>query len=357
MYRHPTLFHAPGIPWQIRGVTSTIKKAAVSLGNTALFSTAIAVLLWFWGAYGAFLPLLAISLCIGGSICTAFVLFEAPLSARLSPYLTPIPLVAGGLAVGLIFAGTIVYSRPFMFFTEDWGKLAGGLFFGVVGMLIFSTRGRLQSMRAELAESQVQQQRYERQLAESELRLVQAQIEPHFLFNTLSNITSMITTHPKDAEKTLVNLTTLLRSSLTNTRARHTTLGEEVDMLKAYLEIGKIRMQERLSYEIAVPEGLRTRHLPPLLLQPLVENALIHGIEPLERGGHVQITARAIDNDRLQLQVSDNGKGISLSDSAEGTGLRSVRERLEALYDTASSFSLSENRPHGVTVCIEFPCT
>lgn len=331
------------------------RKVLSSYFYTAVFCVAIAVLLWYLIPQQDFVPTLWVSLAIGLSICSMFVWFGDVLSTRFSPYITTIPLTAAGLFIGLLIGGTIVAKQPLMFFTQDWQGLVLALFFGVVGILIFATKGRLADVRAELAESYAAQQGQERQLLETELRLLQAQIEPHFLFNTLSNIVSMIHTHPHDAEDTLVNLTTLLRASLKRTRQRTCSLGDELEMTSAYLQVGKIRMQERLDYSINVPAALRDRQLPPLLLQPLVENALVHGLEPKETGGRIDVEVKPLPNARMCLQVCDDGVGIQVNNASQGTGLRNVRERLYGLYGDDASLRIEERSPVGVCATIELP--
>ena len=137
----------------------------------------------------------------------------------------------------------------------------------------------------QIAEQTLAKKQQEKEFLASQLKFLQAQIEPHFLFNTLSNVVGMIHTNPVDAENTLINLTKLLRSTLERTRDGESTINDEVTLLRAYLDIQKTRMQDRLSYSINVQSECELLTLAPLLLQPLVENAIIHGIEPAESGG------------------------------------------------------------------------
>ena len=179
-----------------------------------------------------------------------------------------------------------------MFYTEDYATLILGIFFSVIGFLVFATRTRLAQTEARLIAAEMESERQERLVTLTELKLLQAQIEPHFLFNTLSNIAGLIHKRPDDAEKTLVNLTRLLRSSLSRTRKTETTVAEEIDIARAYLEIHAIRMSDRLQYRITVDPTVSNAPLPPLLIQPLVENAITHGIDQLEQGGIINIDAQ-----------------------------------------------------------------
>ena len=319
-----------------------------------LFSTAIAVLVWWLADFGTFLQVLTISLAIGWSVNLSFVLLREWLSRRLGSWLTPIPLVALGLGTGLLIAGTLVAADPLFFFSQDFSALALGLFFGVTGFVIFGTRERLRKTTALLAAAELQQSQQEKLLTETELKLMQAQIEPHFLFNTLSNITQLIRDNPELAVNTLENLTTLLRASLSRTRSSESTLGQEVEFANAYLAIQATRMQGRLRYKLDLPEDLRDFPLPPLLIQPLLENAVIHGIEPDPEGGEVVFSARRID-DELILSVSDSGTGINETGTSGGTGLRNVRDRLRLRYGSAATFALTPASPRGVTALISIP--
>ncbi|MDP6376066.1 MAG: sensor histidine kinase [Pseudomonadales bacterium] len=331
-----------------------MKSALHSYGWTTLLSAAIALLLWSLGETGPFLRTLLVSCSIGYGINTAFVLLPPLAEGRMSPYLAPIPITAVGLAVGLAVGGWFAAQNPWYFFSEDWGTLIVGGFFGIVGFLIFGTRARLVELRAQLAEAEADRQAQQREMLETQLRLLQAQIEPHFLFNTLSNIAGMIHAQPDEAERTLVDVTTLLRSSLRRTRQAVTTLGEELDIIRAYLDIQQLRMKERLRYEIDVEESLRSTPLPPMLVQPIVENAVRHGIDPLEEGGCVHIHAHA-RNGGLLIDITDDGKGIHSNQAGTGTGLRNIRERLMRLYNGYATFRLSDHEPSGVRVELFIP--
>jgi sensor histidine kinase YesM len=342
--------------WQHKDMKSY--NAWGSLGYTTVFCLAIGLLLWVLNISGSLLLSITISLCIGLSINLSFILAQEKLNQLLSPYLAAIPITALGLAIGLAIAGLVVASTPTFFFRGDYATLIIGVFFAIVGTAIFVVRNQLQAARAQLAEAELQQQAQEKLLLETELKLLQAQIEPHFLFNTLSNVVGLIHKDPQAAEETLLNLTTLLRSSLQRTRDATVTLAQELIIVEAYLKIQSIRMQERLHYEFIpaeivhagsdLHEQMKAHALPPLLLQPLVENAVKHGIDPSEAGGSVTISVAATDK-QLQIIVADTGVGMSSSAQA-GTGLDNVRQRLRALYGDRASLSVTENKPSGVVV-------
>jgi signal transduction histidine kinase len=191
---------------------------------------------------------------------------------------------------------------------------------------------------------------------ESELKLMQAQVEPHFLFNTLASVQFLTETDPPQASKMLGHLLAYLRAALPQLRRASTTLGQEVELAEAYLNILRMRMGARLEFSIDVPEELRTHPFPPVLLISVVENAVTHGLEPQAAGGRVTIAARK-DADRLVVTVADTGCGLSGNNSqpGQGVGLANLRERLAALFGTRARFALEEVAPHGVKATIEVP--
>jgi signal transduction histidine kinase len=330
------------------------RSIVIGYALTAVFCFAIAWLLWTIDATPDFKQGLSISLSIGMSCISAFVFIEPLLQRHLPVYLSAILTSAIGLAVGLIIAGILVTDNPWYFLSVEQATLALGVFFSVLGYLVMGSRDRVFQLRTELAKTQANQAAAAQKMAETELRLLQAQIEPHFLFNTLSNVTSMIHTNPEAAEQTLNNLSTLLRNSLRQTREPLTTLGEELRVLRAYLDIQKIRMGDRLQYHIDAPADLSSMPIPPLLLQPLVENAIRHGIEPAIEGGRVDIL---VEQTMAVVQLSGRvtGFGIVSDKPSNGTGLRNVRERLQALYQNQASLKLTENTPQGVLVELQLP--
>jgi sensor histidine kinase YesM len=204
-----------------------------------------------------------------------------------------------------------------------------------------------------LREEQIKSLTLEKQTLEPRLRLLQAQIEPHFLFNTLSNVLSLLESDPARGRAMLEDLTRYLRSSLSRTRDRLTTLGQEMDLVRAYLDIYKVRMGERLRYTIEIPEKLREVPFPPLLVQPLVENAVKHGLETKIEGGEILIKAEAPDG-CYRLVVADTGLGLQ-DDAISGIGLANVKERLVALYEGKARLILEDNNPSGLKVTMEIP--
>ena len=195
----------------------------------------------------------------------------------------------------------------------------------------------------------------ERQLKVSQLELLEAQIEPHFLYNTLANVISLIDADPPTAKRMVERLIDYLRRAALAANAEEATLGGQVGLLRAYLDLIVLRMGARLAYRIDVSRELEPLLLPPMLLQPLVENAIKHGLEPKVAGGVLTVTALR-DADRLVLTVSDDGVGVrtTRADGSTGLGLTNLRERLATLYGSRASLAIEDRQP-GTTVSVTLP--
>jgi signal transduction histidine kinase len=194
----------------------------------------------------------------------------------------------------------------------------------------------------------------EKELAVAKLGLLHAQVEPHFLYNTLASAQVLTRSDPARADEMLGHLIAYLRKSLPRTEESISTLGEEVERARAYLEILRIRMGERLKVQIQVPDALKRVPMPPMMLQTLVENAVKHGLEPELAGGTVWIIAREVDG-KVVVTVADDGRGFSAEGGGTAIGLNNVRERLRLAYGEAASFSIVSNFPKGVAATITVP--
>ncbi len=198
----------------------------------------------------------------------------------------------------------------------------------------------------------------EKEMLDVRLRMLQAQIEPHFLVNTLSNIITQVKSNPTVAKRMLSLLARYLRVSLTRTRGQRTTLKEELEVLSVYLEIQSFRMPGRLSHDISCPEELNDLRFPPLLLQPLVENSVQHGIEPAIEGGKVNVEIYQY-GEKLILKVTDTGRGLLAGNKKphphRGVGITNIRNRLLGLYGQSANLKITQNEPTGVTAIMEIP--
>jgi hypothetical protein len=206
--------------------------------------------------------------------------------------------------------------------------------------------------KAEAAD--VRQTATEKELTVARLSLLHAQVEPHFLYNTLASAQLLTRSDPARADHMLGHLITYLRHSLPRTEDEPSTLGDEIERARAYLEILRIRMGERLSVQIQVPESLAGVRMPAMMLQTLVENSIKHGLEPVVGGGTIWVLAREA-NGKVAVTVADDGRGFSDEGGGTGIGLRNVRERLRLAYGDAASFSIVSNFPRGVAATITLP--
>ncbi len=279
---------------------------------------------------------------------------------------------------GLIFLGIVLVAVPIAQFggtmlagaitgveTPDLAGLISGpsnrmvlftLIMTVVAGFILHHRDCRIRAEAEAAQEKARAEIEARQALQAQLQLLQAQIEPHMLFNTLANLQGMIGIDPGRAQLMLDQLIQYLRGSLSASRAQRTTLGHEFALMEAYLGLMSVRMGERLSYTFDLPQDLRDTALPPMLLQPMVENAIMHGLEPKVEGGQVSISA-AREGKHLVLSVADNGLGLDAASAKAGThlGVANTRARLAALFGDAASFTLEPNAPSGALARLVLP--
>ena len=203
-------------------------------------------------------------------------------------------------------------------------------------------------------EESVRQTQMQKELTAAKLGVLQAQVEPHFLYNTLASAQLLVRHDAAKADHMLGNLITYLRHSLPRLEGELSTVGEEAERARAYLEIMKIRMGERLAVDADIPEAYRIVPMPPMMLLTLVENAIKHGLEPTTRGGTIWISARESEG-RLLITVADDGRGFSAEGAGTGVGLRNLRERLRLAYGGKASFNIVSNYPKGVAATIALP--
>ncbi|HMN77222.1 MAG TPA: sensor histidine kinase [Burkholderiaceae bacterium] len=223
-------------------------------------------------------------------------------------------------------------------------------------ILKISYKGRLQAeVKAAQATETAEAESLKRQVVEARMAAMQAQVEPHFLFNTLASIDHLIETDPARASKMQKNLIALLRASMPTLREADTNLGRELAVIRPYLEILKVRMEERLQTEIRVSDGLLSAEFPPMMLQSLVENAIKHGLEPKAEGGTLAVAAEIVHGD-LVVSVADTGLGFGKAATAgTGLGLSNIRERLHLLYGERARVEVAENPGGGTRVSITVP--
>ncbi len=221
-------------------------------------------------------------------------------------------------------------------------------------------KGRIQAeVKAAQAFETAEAESLKRQVVEARMAAMQAQVEPHFLFNTLASIDHLIEVDPPRASLMQKNLIALLRASMPTMREASDggvrDLGRELAVIRPYLEILKVRMEERLVTAIDVPDGLLSAEFPPMMVQTLVENAIKHGLEPKAEGGSLKVKAEILHG-KLAVSVADTGLGFGKAATAgTGVGLANIRERLQLLYGNKASLTVAENQPSGTLVTVTVP--
>jgi two-component system LytT family sensor kinase len=200
--------------------------------------------------------------------------------------------------------------------------------------------------------------RLQAELTRAQLQTMKAQLQPHFLFNTLNTISVLITENPAKANRMILLLSDLLRQTLETSQADEVTLKRELELLRAYVEIQRMRFRRRLSVSYDVNADILEAKIPHFALQPIVENAIRHGIAKQRTGGRIDIRAHRVGG-RLVLQVQDNGPGLSVESLRErngnGIGLANTRKRLSCIYGSSSSIKIESGKPNGTVATIVIP--
>ena len=242
-----------------------------------------------------------------------------------------------------------------------WGDFLTDLaFLWIIASAIVKAtyKGRIQAeVKAAQAAETAEAESLKRQVVEARMAAMQAQVEPHFLFNTLASIDHLIEVDPPRASQMQKNLIALLRASMPTMREASGAgstgvrdLGRELAVIRPYLEILKVRMEERLRTAIEVPDGLLSAEFPPMMIQTLVENAIKHGLEPKPDGGALTVRAEIVHG-KLQVSVADTGLGFGKAATAgTGVGLANIRERLQMLYGSKATLTVTENPNGGGTI-------
>jgi hypothetical protein len=328
--------------------------------------------LWVSALFGLFLSLsgetatiivITRAVVVGLSAMLAFGLFEQ------WPRQPPSWLARSALQVAGVFL-VVPFGALFAYwittggdpnFSEDNKRIIGYAMLTITGVLfapwiavgaMLKQRdlfAREQALRFELEKSEL-----ERQASDARLRLLQAQVEPHFLFNTLANIQALVDTNSPQASKVLASLIAYLRAAVPCLHEPATTLGQELELVRAYLELMQMRMPDRLQFALRIDPTARDLLCPPITLMTLVENAVRHGIDPSEEGGRIDVDVILHDNHCIA-RVSDTGVGLQAMSDGLGTGLSTLRERMQLTFGNGAQLRLLEVEPHGVCAELEFP--
>lgn len=232
--------------------------------------------------------------------------------------------------------------------------LFGGVLFAPWIAVTALVRQRDAFARDQALAFELERSELERQALDARFRLLQAQVEPHFLFNTLANVQALVDTGAPQASQVLKSLIEYLRAAVPRLHEPATTLGQELQLVRSYLELMHMRMPDRLQFALSIDEAAPALQCPPMTLLTLVENAVRHGIDPSEQGGRIDIEARVHDG-RCTLRVRDTGIGLRPGSKGLGTGLAALRERMQLTFGDAADLRLSEVTPHGVCAELSFP--
>jgi signal transduction histidine kinase len=301
--------------------------------------------------------LLVSALCVGYISMLLFTVAGNVRQSRVPREVMQVGAIVVGSFVGTVLAGLVKGRDIRHMFSE---RLEGvsitmglGIGFGCVVVAWYILREKHARERERMMRAEAERHQLEKNVLEARLALMQAQVEPHFLFNTLANVQHLVETDPPEASRVLDSLIKYLRAALPQMRESTTNLGREIEMARAFLEINRVRMGSRLQFAIEVPESLKTHAFPPMMLISLVENAVKHGVDPCCECGTITIRARE-DEGRLRVSVEDTGEGITPKKGG-GVGLSNIRERLKALYGTSARLVIEEREPRGVVASIEVP--
>lgn len=306
-----------------------------------------------------FLDLLVSSLCVGFSIMLLVTVAGNVRLRRIPREALMMLAVVAGSWLGTIVTSIVKGRNPLAMLEHEgalWGVLITvSLGVGFGGVILLVTMYREQKARAamEAHRAEAERQRIEKQMVSAQLSAMQAQVEPHFLFNTLATVQHLVEVDPPRAGQMLGSLIAYLRAALPQMRENGTTLAREFALARAYLEVMQVRMGPRLAFALDLPPGLADRPLPPMMLISLVENAIKHGLEPVEAGGRIEVRARE-SGGTLVIEVANDGANLD-PNARGGTGLSNIRERLATLYGDAARLVMEERKPQGVVARIVLP--
>ena len=267
------------------------------------------------------------------------------LAAPVATLLAYMPSIDGNLTELLHHEGRV---RGFIYITAVVLVIAPVFALGAI------YRERDAQMRATLLAFELERSTLEREALDTRLKLLQAQIEPHFLFNTLANIQALVESGSPQAAPVLKSLIAYLRAAMPRLAAGASTLANEIALVRSYLELMQMRMPDRLQFSIDVPADIAGREFLPMSVLTLVENAVRHGIDPSENGGRIDVSARHEGDGSIRVVVADSGAGMS-SSAVPGTGLSNLESRLRGFFGAAGRLELHEARPHGLSAEIVFP--
>jgi signal transduction histidine kinase len=366
-----------------------LRRIALIVLGTLVVNTVIAVALVALGLSTPFLPTLVQSQSIGitiAALCWGVTPWveRAQGSARVALPLYAAAIIGGSIAGSLFgrFTTGALFGSPSDEAVSHWLAGASGrrtllisLMAGALVTLFFYSRHRLRHAQERAEAERWRSIAADRSAAQAQLQALRAQVEPHFLFNTLASVSVLIDRDPAAAKALVDDLSRHLRATLRHARSAGTTLGEELEVTASLLGIMKRRLGDRLHWRFDVPQALHALPIAPMLVQPLVENAVKHGIEPDTAGGTIEVRARRDAAGVLIVEVADTGRGLAADGEPDrreamagpprasrpaggtdgGTGLANLGERLRAIYGPAARVALHDNQPRGTLARLTLP--
>ncbi|MCX7514480.1 sensor histidine kinase [Frateuria sp. STR12] len=307
-------------------------------------------------------PLVGRAMIVGLAALIGFGLFER-WPARLPRWLARWVLQVWGVAMAVPLAALGLYlldgpgsGMPWLD-PDKCGFVAMALLGLLLGPWIAVAalfRQRDDAVRAQALAFELQRSELERRAADARLRLLQAQVEPHFLFNTLANVRELVEAGSPQASQVLDSLIVYLRAAVPRLQQAATTLGQEMELVRVYLEVMHMRMPDRLHFSLQAEQAALALRCPPMTLLTLVENAVRHGVDPSEEGGRIEVRA-CVREGRCRAEVVDTGIGLQASSRGLGTGLSTLRERLQLAFGGDAQVTLAGLEPHGVCAGVDFP--
>ena len=321
-------------------------------------------LIWLPSWQASYVVLISRLLMIATLLVLVFGLLER-WPKRLPNWLARWVLQVAGVAVMVPFVAALVYTLTTIGDAVPWAqdeqRMAGYFGMSMAGLLIgpwmamsalyrqISGQAQRQAMAFDLERSE-----FERRETEVRLRLLESQVEPHFLFNTLANIRELVDSGSPQASEVLGHLIAYLRAAIPRLHDPATMLAQEIELARAYLEVMHIRMPDRLQFAIHAEDAALSLVCPPMTLLTLVENAVRHGIDPSEEGGRIDVRVRVRDG-RCRVEVVNTGVGLLAGGEGPGTGLSNLRERLQLAYGGNAHLILVPLESHGVSAELDFP--
>ena len=346
---------------QLRGLRRVLgwRRLRFPLGAATLLG-----LLLMSGWTGAYWTLFGRLFFIALAGTIAFGLFErwpARMPRRITRWVVQVVSVAFVIPLAAFFAYVATTQGDPLPFWEDADRLTGFGFMTFMGLLLgpwmavtaligqITGEAQRQALAFELERSEL-----ERTALDARMRLLQAQVEPHFLFNTLANVRELVESGSAQASSVLDSLIDYLRAAVPRLNNAETSLQQELQLVRSYLDVMRMRMPDRLQFALHVDAQAATLQCPPMSVLTLVENAVRHGIDPAENGGRIDVFAR-VENDRCHIEVRDTGVGLRGKSSGLGTGLATLGERLQLVFGGEANVYVVAVEPHGVCARLDFP--